>query len=171
MKPLGFYWAHFWSSLTRSREPLNRYFRSKGVKIGQGCVLCSCIVTKESHLIEIGSDVTVSANVTFVTHDNSVRLVHPDKTDLFGKIVIGDHCFIGQNVTLLYGVTLGPRIIVAAGAVVTKSFTEENIIIGGNPARKIGTWEDFKRKSAPYAIRREELNQLLAVDDSCLVKR
>lgn len=71
----------------------------------------------------------------FVTLDNSIKLIHPGKTDLFGKIVIGDNCFIGENTTLLYGITIANNIIVASGSVVTKSFSEQGIIIGGNPAK------------------------------------
>ena len=39
---------------------------------------------------------------------------------------------------------------------VKNSFTEENIIIGGNPAKKIGTWDDFNAKGKPYAMKRKE---------------
>ena len=65
---------------------------------------------------------------------------------MFGKIIIGDNCFIGENATLLYGITLGNNIMVAAGAVVTKSFDKSGIIIAGNPARVIGDWETYQKK-------------------------
>lgn len=69
---------------------------------------------------------------------------------MFGKISIGKNCFIGANSVILYGVTLADNIIVAAGSVVTKSFHEERIIIGGNPAKKISTWDSFAEKSKGY---------------------
>jgi len=49
------------------------------------------------------------------------------------KVVIEDNVFIGNNVTVLKGVTIGKNSVVAAGAVVTKSFPE-NVIIAGVPA-------------------------------------
>ena len=55
----------------------------------------------------------------------------------FGKpITIGDNCWIGGHATILPGITLGDNVVVAAGAVVTKSFGS-NVVIGGNPARII----------------------------------
>jgi serine acetyltransferase len=50
---------------------------------------------------------------------------------------IGNYCWIGFGSVVLPGVTLGDYTIVAAGAVVTKSFPEGYCVIGGSPARKI----------------------------------
>lgn len=51
-------------------------------------------------------------------------------------IKIGSNCWIGSKVTILDGATIGNGCIIAAGAVVTKSFPE-NVIIGGVPAKII----------------------------------
>ena len=120
-------------------------------------------------MLEIGNNVTISTNVKFVTHDNSAKLIFGDRGDLFGKIKIGDNCFVGENSILLYGVELGNNIIVAAGSVVTRSFDEENIIIGGNPAKKISTWDKYQEKYQYKAIRRKDMEN--SQDDSFLVRR
>jgi serine acetyltransferase len=52
-------------------------------------------------------------------------------------IVIGNNCWIGANAVILPGVEIGDHTIVAAGAVVTKSFPEGDCIVGGVPARVI----------------------------------
>jgi acetyltransferase-like isoleucine patch superfamily enzyme len=52
-------------------------------------------------------------------------------------IVLGNDVWVGGNSVITAGVTLADGIIVAAGSTVTKSFDEENIIIGGVPAKKI----------------------------------
>lgn len=49
-------------------------------------------------------------------------------------IKIGNNCWIGSKVTVLDGVNIGNGCIIAAGSVVTKSFTD-NQIIGGVPAK------------------------------------
>jgi acetyltransferase-like isoleucine patch superfamily enzyme len=53
-------------------------------------------------------------------------------------IKIGKNCWIGSKVSILDGVQLGNGCIVAAGAVVTKSFPD-NSIIGGVPAKLLKT--------------------------------
>lgn len=50
--------------------------------------------------------------------------------------MIEDDCWIGANVTILKGVTIGRGSVVAAGAVVTKS-CEPYSIVGGVPAHLI----------------------------------
>ena len=49
-------------------------------------------------------------------------------------VVIEDDVWIGANVTILKGVTIGHGSVIAAGAVVTQSFPPYSII-GGVPAR------------------------------------
>ncbi len=137
------------------REYMSDYFRKLGMNIGSGCNICSDISTTESYLVTIGSNVTVSTEVLLLTHDASIGKVlgKENGSDLLGKIVIGNNCFIGARSIILPGVSLTENIIVAAGSVVTKSFNEENIIIGGNPAKKIGDWEQFQIKNENNAFK------------------
>ena len=172
MRPIGWYIAKIKEKITHSHEPVSAFYRKKGLKIGNNCLLCSYMLSKEPFLIEIGNNVTISTNVSFVTHDNCIKLLHPGKSDLFGRIKICDDCFVGENTTILYGVTIPKKTIVAAGSVVTKSFDESEIIIGGNPAKKIGDWNTFKKKTEKNAVRRSKLIDLLRVGgDDILVKR
>ena len=135
-----------------------RFFRKKGMIIGENCKIYSDISTTESYLVELGDDVTISTNVEILTHDNSICKVDNNFTDLFGKVKIGNNCFIGANTLILPGVKIGSGIIVGAGSVVTKSFNEENIVIAGNPARKICTIEEYYVKNKDKAANIKGMN-------------
>jgi len=84
----------------------------------------------------IGSKCQIGAGVSFVAENH---LFSAD-ADIFGQgvsregIVIGDDCWVGNNVVFVDGVTLGRGCVVAAGAVVTKCFGD-NSVISGVPAK------------------------------------
>ncbi len=58
----------------------------------------------------------------------------PDINDW--QIIIGDNCYISTGVTILGPLTIGNNVIIAAGAVVTKSIPD-NCIVAGIPAKII----------------------------------
>lgn len=69
-------------------------------------------------------------------------------------LVIGNHCWLGQGSRILKNGNLPPNTVVAGGAVVTKTFTEEFTILGGNPAKVIKSnvlWDE----ASPYWKDRE----------------
>lgn len=63
-------------------------------------------------------------------------------------IIIRKNCLLLTNCVILPGVELGKHTIVAAGAVVTKSFLEGNQIIGGVPAEVLKKIEDYTNNYA-----------------------
>ena len=146
---------------------LHKYFKMQGVKIGENCKVYSNIITSESYLLTIGDNVTISGEVLFLTHDNSICKCIKNTTDLFGRIDIGANCFIGARSILMYGVTLADNIIVGAGSVVTHSFHEEGIIIAGSPAKKIGSVEEFARKMGKKAWNLNLMTQTEKNDTLC----
>lgn len=153
MYPISYFLAKVRCKLKHNdKEVISDYFRKAGMSVGKGCNICCNIMNSEPFLITLGDNVTISGNVTLLTHDNSIQKVIKDKTDYLGAIKIGNNCFIGAGSMILLGVTLADNIIVAAGSVVTKSFHDNGIIIAGNPAKKIGTWSDFGAKYANSAV-------------------
>lgn len=169
MDRIAYYIRALIYKLTGNREVLTNFYRNKGVKVGKHSIICSYSKIYEPNLVSIGDDCVISSNVQFITHDHSINKVC-EKSNLFGKISIGDNCFIGQGTILLYGIQLADNIIVASGSVVTKSFMESNIIIGGNPAKKISTWEEFKNKNADKAANRKELSDILKGNNKLVVR-
>lgn len=125
--------------------------RKSGISIGERCRIYTFLQSHEPSMISIGNDVTISSEVAFVTHDNSILKVLDPMTDVVGRITVGDNCFIGQRSMLMLGVTLGECCVVGAGAVVTHSFPAHSVI-AGNPARIICTTEQMAEKYKDYAI-------------------
>ena len=144
----------FYYKITNNKEVLYQKYisscKSKGMKIGENLRCFSNINDSEPYLIEIGDNVTISTDVSFITHDNSISKICNRYTDSFGKISIGNNCFIGLGSIIMPGVKIGNNVIIAAGSVVTRSFDEDNIIIGGNPALKISDIDKDKYMSKRY---------------------
>ena len=60
-----------------------------------------------------------------------------------GPVHIGENCFIGYGVAVMPGVALGSGCVVAARAVVTKSFPPYSMLVG-SPPRMVKTF-DFEK--------------------------
>lgn len=56
-------------------------------------------------------------------------------------VIIGDDVWIGAKATILRGVTIGDRAVIAAGAVVTRDVPPD-CLAGGVPARVLESWSD-----------------------------
>ena len=92
--------------------------------------------------------VTIGKNCMIAPQVGIYTATHPIKAskrylglELGKPVTIGDNCWIGGNATINPGVSLGNNVVVASGAVVTKSFGD-NVVIGGNPARILKTIEE-----------------------------
>ena len=135
-----------------SKKYFEKSARKKGVKIGKNCEIHRGIAWgSEPFLIEIGNNVRITRNVSFVTHDGGVwvlRNLYKEKAsniDVFGKIKIGNNVYIGWNAIILPGVTIGDNVVIGAGTIVTKN-VESNSVVAGIPAKKIETIENYYDK-------------------------
>lgn len=116
-----------------------------GLKIGSNFSYGSNCFFDPSHcfLITIGNDVTFSTRVHVLAHDASTKkLVGYTK---IGRVNIGDHVFIGANVTVLPGVSIGDNAVIGAGAIVTTD-VEADSVYAGVPARKLCTIAQYQEK-------------------------
>lgn len=85
--------------------------------------------------ITIGKGSYIAQNVGIITANHSFDDL--DSHEEGQDVTIGKNCWIGMNSVILPGVKLGDKTIVAAGAVVTKSFEEGHVVLAGVPAKAI----------------------------------
>lgn len=93
--------------------------------------------------LTIGKKVIFGPHPTIITGDHRIDVIGKYIMDSKEKlpendapVIIEDDVWTGANVTILKGVTIGRGSVIAAGAVVTKSFPPYSII-GGVPAKLI----------------------------------
>ncbi len=118
------------------------YLRRAGARIGRGTFLLNRVEDfgSEPWLVEIGSGVTITSGVLFVTHDGASRVFRrfiPGSSvfgNRFGAIRVHDNCLVGLRSILLPGVSVGPDSIVGAGSVVTRDVPPSSVAVGV-PAR------------------------------------
>ena len=114
--------------------PFNTDF-GKNIHVGENVFINSGCKMQDQGGIYIGDDVLIGHNACLLTLNHAPE---PDaRADMYpDSIHIEDKAWLGSNVTVLPGVTIGEGAIVAAGAVVTKD-VPANTIVGGVPAREI----------------------------------
>lgn len=115
---------------------LTGHVKCCNIKIGDNCVINRRCYLDGRVGITIGNNVSVSFGTTILTLTHDVH--SKDFACVTGEVAVGDHAWIGANATILPGVTIGEGAVVAAGAVVTRS-VDPYTIVGGVPARTIGT--------------------------------
>lgn len=113
------------------------------IEVGENANISgNCMLISESRLV-LGKNVLIAGMCYLIAGGNHSF----ERTDIpvveqpmvhKGGIVIGDNCWLGANVTVLDGVTIGRDSIVGAGSVVTNSIPEFAIAVGV-PARVIKT--------------------------------
>ena len=100
-------------------------------------LMAAAPITIHNHVL-IASDVMISSENHGMDLENSKSYAD---TPLEGKPVeIGEGCWLGEKSMIMPGVTLGKRCIVAAGAVVTKSFPDY-CLLAGIPAKCIKKYD------------------------------
>ena len=111
------------------------------IVIGDNVGFNSIAITARSQTIRIGNSTMIGGNCQIMDSDGHPlwppehRWAYPgDEYDQ--SVDIGDNVFIGLNVLILKGVSIGNNSIIAAGSIVTASITED-CLAAGIPAKVI----------------------------------
>ena len=120
----------------------------KNIHVGDNVIINMNCTFVDNNRIDIGSKVMIASDVKIytATHDTAFQ---PDESacgtrfeKAFGRslyarpVRICDGAWIGGNVTILPGVTIGERSVVGAGSVVIRDIPADCVAVG-NPCRVI----------------------------------
>lgn len=92
--------------------------------------------------VTIGRDCQIAFGVTISDHDFHKTYSQGVQNSETLPVTIGDGVWIGMNATILKGVTIGDKAIVAAGAVVTRDVPARSMV-AGVPARVVKNEVEF----------------------------
>jgi acetyltransferase-like isoleucine patch superfamily enzyme len=103
------------------------------LSIGAGTYLNRGVFVDAIESVAIGSHAAIGPNCYITDHDHGTA--DPSRPPLDQAMVsepttIGDNVWLGANVVVLKGVTIGPRTIVGAGSVVTRSLPGDCVAVG-----------------------------------------
>lgn len=116
------------------------YFKwPERIKIGNNVTINEMCYIEGVGEVHIGNDVAIAHASTIMSsnHTYDIKDLPMNLNPIVGsRIIIEDDVWLGCGVRILAGVHIKSRTIVAAGAVVNKSF-EGNTILGGVPAKII----------------------------------
>lgn len=117
----------YWPINERS-EVRGNVIVGKGARVGHrpGCII------QGRGQVFIGDYVEIGPNCVIISGNHDV---YYQRNVIRKETVIGDYCWIASSAIILAGVVLGPRTVVGAGSVVTKSFPEGYCVVAGNPAK------------------------------------
>ena len=112
--------------------------------------------------VSIGDDVLIASNVYIVDafhgYDRGDVPYKYQGMSGMAPIVIKKGCWIGQNVCIMPGVTIGEYCIVGANSVVTKSIPDQSIA-AGVPARIIKRWDKTREEWVRFGGMSEERSE------------
>ncbi|ROH95777.1 acyltransferase [Chryseobacterium daecheongense] len=100
--------------------------------IGKGVFFNNCCSVNCLERIEIGDDTIFGEGVKLYDHNHLIEkssVIHVEKEKYTKDIIkIGENCWIGSNVVILKGVTIGDNSVIGAGCIIHKSVPPNTIV-------------------------------------------
>lgn len=116
---------------TEIREP-------QFLTVGEGCIIGDNAILDARRGLTLGKHVNINSNTSIYTEQHDHR--DPEFLCFEGKdlsVRIEDRVYLGCNVVVLPGVTIGEGAVCCAGCVVTKDVPPYTVV-AGIPAKKVG---------------------------------
>ena len=116
-------------------EPPFRCDYGFNIEIGKNFYANYNLTVLDAAKVKIGDHVMIGPNVSLICVNHPIdRIYRAEGYEISKGIIIEDHVWIGANVNVNPGVTIGANSIIGSGSVVTKNIPE-NVIAVGNPCK------------------------------------
>ena len=113
------------------------------ITVGDGCSFAGDVTISAVASVMLGRDVLVARGVHIGDHDHAFtdpgRPARRQGIANAAPVMIGDGAWLGHNVTVTAGVSIGRGAVIAAGAVVTRDVPPYSLAVG-IPARVVRSW-------------------------------
>lgn len=113
------------------------------VKFGKNVFINHSAILSASGGIEFEDGVSCAPGLRIATINHDFNERHSIYT--YGKVTIKKNAWIGMNVTIVPGVTIGEYAVVGAGAIVTKDIPDYGVAVG-SPAKVIKYLDPSEQK-------------------------
>ena len=128
---------------TQTAEGLRR----AGARIGENFYNFGNVDYGHAYLFTAGDNVRLAPGCYIMLHDASTQ--HEFHKSRVGRVELGDNAFIGARALILPNVKIGSNCIIGAGCVVTRDIPDNSLVVG-NPARIVGTYDEYIEKQRKY---------------------
>ncbi len=120
------------------------------ISIGRGTYVNRYTILDATESLVVGNEVAIGPNCYITDHDHGMDAARaPLQQPIVARPThIEDRAWLGANVVVLKGVTIGQGAIVGAGSVVTRSIPPHAVAVG-SPARVIRMRESFTSAKVP----------------------
>lgn len=106
------------------------------IEIGENFYSNHNLVILDANKVSFGDNVKIGPNCGFYTSGHPMDKENRKKVEFAKPIKIGNDVWIGGNVCVMPGVTIGDDTVIGAGSVVTKDIPA-NVVAVGNPCKII----------------------------------
>ena len=107
------------------------------IEIGENFYSNHNLIILDAGKVKFGDNVFIAPNCSFYTAGHPLDVEKRNEGLEYAKpIEIGDNVWIGGNVVILPGVTIGSNTVIGAGSIVTKDIPS-NVVAVGNPCKVI----------------------------------
>jgi sugar O-acyltransferase (sialic acid O-acetyltransferase NeuD family) len=121
------------------------YISSRCTNLAQAAVGDNCFILEDNTIqpfVQIGSNVTLWSG-NHIGHDSTIgnHVFVSSHVVISGHVRIGEYSFLGVNATLRNGISIAPRSLIGAGAVVMGDTVEGGVYVA-RPAQRIDKTSD-----------------------------